>query len=89
MHIAPLDTKEEIEHKVEDSEIQFLATLNEEPLITRSIALIDGGMIEHLIVADDLFWTNEALVKSGGDLSESLSVGSSDQQFGWPDFAVV
>jgi long-chain acyl-CoA synthetase len=52
-HLSPLDAKRELAHKVSDSGARVLVTLNLPQMVENAVWLLEEGLIDRLIVADD------------------------------------
>jgi long-chain acyl-CoA synthetase len=56
VHLSPLDAEREVKHKLEDSGAHTLVTVNFASLLPNALKMLDAGIIDHLIVADDADW---------------------------------
>ncbi len=52
-HLSPLDAKRELEHKVRDAGARTLVTLNLPQMVENAVWLMERGLIDRAIIADD------------------------------------
>jgi long-chain acyl-CoA synthetase len=56
VHLSPLDAERELAYKLEDSGARTLFTVNFAALLPNALKMLDRGLIDHLIVAEDATW---------------------------------
>jgi hypothetical protein len=63
VHLSPLDAPRELVHKLRDSGARVLVTTNIGGLLAGALRLLDGGLIDRVIVGDNL--TDEEYLTRG------------------------
>lgn len=56
VNLSPLDAERELVHKLKDSGARVLFTTNIGPMAAVAVKLIEGGHVDHVVVADDAVW---------------------------------
>jgi long-chain acyl-CoA synthetase len=56
VHLSPLDAQRELAHKLKDSGARVVVTTNIAHMLPASIALLDAGLLDRVIVGDDPHW---------------------------------
>jgi len=56
VHLSPLDAERELAHKLTDSGARTLVTTNIGTLLPTALRLLDCGLLDRVVVADDAAW---------------------------------
>ena len=56
VHLSPLDAERELAHKLKDSGARTLITTNLASMQATAIKLLDGGLIDRVVVGEDQAW---------------------------------
>jgi long-chain acyl-CoA synthetase len=55
-HLSPLDAERELAHKLKDSGARVLVTTNSGALLPMAVKLLDGGLLDRIVVGEDEAW---------------------------------